>query len=205
MIGGIILRKCLHSDQVKQVTSIGRKDLKIEKPKLKQIKHQDFTDYSNLAEEFKNIDAAFFCIGAYTGSVPDEKFKMITVDFARAFADSLKNKSPGATLCFLSGQGADQEEKSRMSFARYKGMAENYLISKEFEQLYIFRPGYIYPVKRRKEPNWSYSLMRTLYPLMKRFYGKGVITSEELGEAMFKAGMQGASKMILENPDIKMV
>ena len=205
MIGGIVLRECLNSDQVNKVTSIGRRKLKFENSKLKQIVHNDFTDYSKLENEFAHVDAAFFCIGEYTGSVPDEKFKMITVDFAKAFANTLKDQSPNATLCFLSGQGADQKEKSRMSFARYKGMAENHLISKDFPQLYIFRPGYIYPVKRRKEPNWSYSLMRSLYPLMKRFYASGVITSEELGKAMFKAGMQGASKMILENQDIKLI
>ena len=131
--------------------------------------------------------------------------RKITVDFALAFADMLKKHSSSATLCFLSGNGADQTEKSRISFAKYKGMAENYLIKKDFEELYIFRPAYIYPVEERVEPNFSYRFFRKLYPLMKKIYPNGVITSEQLGQAMFKAGISGAKEMVLENPAIKLM
>ncbi len=113
--------------------------------------------------------------------------------------------SPKATFCFLSGQGADQKEKSRIAFAKYKGMAENYLTKLQFGALYIFRPGYIYPVEKREEPNLSYRIFRKLYPLMKKIYPQGAITSEELSNSMFKAGMVGAFKSILENQDIKEV
>lgn len=205
MIGGIILRECLASNDVAKVTSIARKPGGIEHPKLEEVIHSDFTSYAGLEEHFKNIDAAHFCVGVYTGQVPDDKFKVITVDFAKAFADAVKDNSPKATLCFLSGAGADQKEKSRVSFARYKGMAENYLLAKSFDGLYIFRPGYIYPVEKRKEPNWTYSLMRKLYPLFKTFYSSGMITSEELAKAMFKAGMEGAHRTVLENQEIKKV
>jgi len=70
---------------------------------------------------------------------------------------------------FLSGQGADRDEKSKISFARYKGIAENYLFNKAFQQLYIFRPAYIYPVQKRKEPNLFYSSLRLIYPVVKNY------------------------------------
>ena len=81
-------------------------------------------------------------------------------------------------------------------------MAENHLIRKSFKSLYLFRPGYIYPVEKREEPNFSYRLMRTLYPLIRMLGNRYSFTSRELGEAMFRAGVGGARKTILENKDI---
>lgn len=205
MVGGIVQRECLAANEVEKVTSIVRRPLGATHPKLEEIIHKDFMDFSSIEEHFKEQDVAHFCIGAYTGAVPDEVFKKITFEFVQVFADTLKTHSPQATFCLLSGNGADQTEKSRVSFAKYKGMAENYLISKKFEQLYLFRPAYIYPVEKREEPNLMYRISRRLYPLLKAVYPSSAITSERLGKAMFKAGMSGASKMILENQDIKEV
>jgi hypothetical protein len=51
-----------------------------------------------------------------------------------------------------------------MSFARFKGEAENALLARGFARVYIFRPAYIYPVTPRREPNFSYRLLRAIYP-----------------------------------------
>ena len=72
-------------------------------------------------------------------------------------------------------------------------------------QTYIFRPGYIYPVEPREEPNLMYKVSRSLYPILKRLFPKSAITSETLGKAIFKAGIEGTSMTILENEDIKQV
>lgn len=205
MIGGIVLRECLNSAEIGKVISIVRRPSKLKHPKLKEVVHTNFMNYKGVEHHFKNIDTAYFCIGVYTGAIPDDKFKQITVDFTTVFADVLKQKSPNATFCLLSGQGADQTEKSRMSFAKYKGMAENYLIQQDFGDLYIFRPAYIYPVEQREEPNFMYKMYRKLYPALKNIFPSTVITSEQLGKGMFKAGIQGAEKMVLENQDIKKV
>lgn len=205
MVGGIIQRECLVSPDVAKVTSIVRRPSGITHPKLEELIHTDFADFSTIKNHFSAQDVAHFCIGAYTGAVSDDVFKKITVDFAQSFADSVKAGSPDAAMCFLSGAGADLKEKSRVSFARYKGMAENYLMNKEFNALNIFRPAYIYPVEKRKAPNLMYGIYRRLYPLMKRVYPAGAITSEQLGKAMFTAGMTAANHGILENEDIKKI
>lgn len=205
MIGGIILRVALNDDSIKSVMTINRKTLGLKHHKLKEVLHKDFNNYKGVEYLFKNIDAAYFCIGVYTGAVNDDLFKKITIDFAKGFADTLKEHSPEASLNFLSGQGADQTERSRMSFARYKGIAENYIITKGFTSLNIFRPGYIYPVQEREEPNFSYKVFRWMYPLMKILAPKSSITSEELAKAMFQAGMQKLNKGVLENYEIKSI
>lgn len=205
MVGGIVLRECLNSNEVSEVVSFVRRPSGVQHDKLTEVIHKDFLDYTGVEEHFEGVHAACFCIGVYTGAVPDAKFKEITVDYTNRFADALKANSPSATFCLLSGAGADQTEKSRMSFAKYKGMSENYLIKQDFGQLYLFRPGYIYPVEPRKEPNLSYRIFRGLYPLVKRIFPATAITSEQLGQAIFKASLHGAEKMILENEDIKAV
>lgn len=202
MVGGIVLQKCLIADNVSEIISISRRSVNIDHPKLKEVIRTDFLDYSDTTSSFENIDAAYFCIGAYTGAVSNEMMKVITRDFAISFAKALKNHSPDASLSFLSGAGADRTETSRTAFAKYKGMAENGLINFDFEKLFIFRPGYIYPVVKRKEPNMMYSISRALYPLLKFAGEKYSITSEQLAEAIFGAAFDSPSMDTLENIDI---
>ena len=202
MIGAEILKHCLDSNEIAQVTAIVRSDLNIQHPKLTIIKHSDFTNYSSHQTAFQQIDAAWFCLGVYTGAVPDPAFKEITVDYAKAFATMLWQESPKSSLSFLSGAGADLTEKSKTPFARYKGMAENYLLTANAGPVFIFRPGYIYPTVKRKEPNVMYAVMRFLYPLLRVFGPKFSITSADLAAAMFFSAFNYPPKKILENVDI---
>jgi uncharacterized protein YbjT (DUF2867 family) len=206
MIGGLALQYALSDPAVASVTSIGRRAVDVAHPKLRQMTHEDFSDFSPIEVELKGQDVALFCLGVYTGAVPDDRFREITVDYTVAFAKALFDASPGAAFCLLSGAGADQTEKSRISFARYKGMAENALLGLGFPQVHIFRPGYIYPVTRREEPNVTYRLTRSLYPVVRRLYPNIGIPSEDLARAMLHAGLRGIpehSSPVLENRDIR--
>lgn len=204
MIGGLILQYCLQRDDIAKVTSVTRKSMGISHPKLKEIIHQDFEDFSAIKEHLQNQDACFFCIGVYTGNVPRDEFRRITVDVTAAFAKALKEQSPDTSFCFLSGQGADSSEKSSIMFAKDKGIAENILIRTGFKQLAIFRPGYIYPVTPRVEPNKRYIVFRLLYKYFIRFVYPGIgLTSTQLATAMINIGLNGGSKLIYENNEIK--
>lgn len=201
MIGCVVLNECIKSPDIRKVISFTRRPTGIVHKKLTEIIISDFKDYSQYEKMFDSIDTAYFCIGVYTGQVTKDKFKEITVDYTTTFADMLKKNSPKARFCFLSGAGADRTEKSRMSFAKYKGMAENYLL-RTLENVSCFRPGYIYPVEKRKEPNITYKISRALYPVIKLLGKNASIKSTELGLAMFKAGIEGTKEKILENKDI---
>ena len=201
MIGGLVLEASLASDQVREVVVLVRKQLAVSNKKLKQIIIDDFVSYDNQLEAFKNLDAAYFCLGVYTGQVSDGLFKLIIVDYAVEFAKRVHTYSPKAKMCLLSGAGADRSEKSKTSFARYKGMAENQISALGME-FYSLRPGYIYPVAPREEPNFMYRISRLLYPIL-RLFGDGMsIRSDDLAKALFKIGLEGASTEVLENRDI---
>lgn len=202
MIGNLVLQYCLASDQVGKVTVLSRRTSGVTHDKLTEVLHNDFADLTPVLSHFVDQDVAYFCLGVYTGAVPDAVFKTITVDYPNRFVDALKAANPQATFCLLSGSGADPEEKSRISFARYKGMAENYLLAADFASTHIFRPAYIYPVTPRNEPNFTYRLSRRLYPLIKLFGRNASITSEQLAQAVFSLGLIGKGTQILENKDI---
>ena len=108
------------------------------------------------------------------------------------------------TFCFLSGMGSDRKEKSRVPFAKSKGMAENLLISLNFQHLHIFRPAYIYPIEPRKEPNLMYKIMRKIYkPIFPAIYPDFGIDSDVLAKVMVEVGFSNSPKMIFENRDIR--
>jgi uncharacterized protein YbjT (DUF2867 family) len=129
------------------------------------VLHRDLADCSALAAALSGQNAAVFCLGAYTGAVPDAELRKITVDYTNEFARVLRGGSPDAAFSFLSGSGADPTGRSRLPFARYKGEAEKALLAAGFPRVCIFRPAYIYPVEPRKEPNFSYRLLRGISSL----------------------------------------
>ena len=206
MVGGYALRYLLEDPAVDRVTSIGRRNLGVSHPKLTEILHADFANCTTLAEVLTGHDAAVYCLGTYTGAVPDEELRRITVDYTVEFARVLRTSSPTGALAFLSGSGADPTGRSRLAFARYKGEAEKTLSAAGFPHVYIFRPAYIYPVQPRREPNLSYRLLRAIYPVFRVLFPNQVIRADDLARTMANVAVRGtgeARTVVLENRDIR--
>ena len=206
MVGGYALRYALENPAVGRVTAIGRSKTDITHLKLKEVLHRDFANCSALAEALSGQDAAVFCLGTYTGSVSDAQLRTITVDYTIEFARVLHSSSPNAVFSFLSGSGADQTGRSRLAFARYKGEAEKALLAAGFPSVYLFRPAYIYPVEERKEPNFSYRLMRAMYPEFRLLFPNQVIRADDLARAMVDVAIRGTGEPgghVFENRDIR--
>jgi hypothetical protein len=71
--------------------------------------------------------------------------------------------------------------------------------------VFVFRPGYIYPVLPRKEPNFSYRFLRAIYPAFRILFPNLVIAADDLARAMVDAALHGAGERsgpIFENTDI---
>jgi uncharacterized protein YbjT (DUF2867 family) len=206
MVGGYALRYALADPEVAAVTAIGRRKIGVAHAKLNEVLHPDFADCSALAAPLAEKDAAVFCLGTYTGVVTDAELRTITLDYAVEFARVLHASSPGASFSFLSGSGADPTGQSRMPFARYKGAAEKQLLAAGFPAVYIFRPAYIYPVEPRKEPNFSYRVLRGIYPAFRTLFPNQVIRADDLARVMVDAAVQGTPRRegpVFENRDIR--
>ena len=193
---------------VGHATTIGRRNVGISHPKLTGVLHHDFADCSALAEVLSHQHAPIFCLGVYTGAVPDRELCAITMDYTIEFARVLRGGSPDAAFAFLSGSGADPTGRSRMSFARYKGEAENALLARDFAGVYIFRPAYIYPVRPRREPNFGYRLLRASYPVFRVLFPSQVIRADDLARAMVDVAARRTAErrgLIFENRDIRAI
>ncbi|MBN1352122.1 NAD-dependent epimerase/dehydratase family protein [candidate division KSB1 bacterium] len=87
MVGSLVLKECLSNSEISRVTIISRRSTGIKNEKLVEVIHSDFTNFTDIEGYFKNQDIAYYCIGVYTGAVPRDEFRTITVDYAKAFAE----------------------------------------------------------------------------------------------------------------------
>lgn len=202
MVGREILSLCLEDQSINKIHLLLRKPLAIQSEKIETHILANFSQHDPKASYLKNIDAVFFCIGVYTGTVSRSVFQEVTVTYPLALAKALKTQQSKARFVLLSGAGADPTEQSKMMFARDKGIAENRIRDLQLKGFHSFRPAYIYPVKKRKEPQFAYKMARFLYPLLKWFGKKYSIPSTLLAKAMFKVGHDGHSQDIIENEKI---
>ncbi|MFC2111552.1 hypothetical protein ACFLQ5_03790 [Bacteroidota bacterium] len=73
----------------------------------------------------------------------------------------------------------------------------------QFDKTYIFRPGYIYPDSPRKEPNFTYKIMRVIYKPISKVYPNIGLTSKKLAAKMMDIGLNGGNRTIYENKNIR--
>ena len=125
MLGLGVLRECLADPDVTHVLSIGRRATDVQHVKLKQIVHDDFTDYSEIGEHLAGFDACFFCLGASSVGMSEERYRHITYDVTLAAAQALLASSQGLVFCYVSAAGTDISEQGRSMWARVRGKTEN--------------------------------------------------------------------------------
>jgi uncharacterized protein YbjT (DUF2867 family) len=206
MVGGEALSIALDHPEVGAVTSLGRRPTGRAHPKLREITPAAFDDLRPVEAALAGHTALLFCLGAYTGAVPEDELRRLTVDCAVEAGRALRAASPGAAFCLLSGQGADRSGRARAAFARFKGEAERALLAMGFPRIHVFRPGYIYPVVPRAEPNALYRLSRALWPVLGPLAPNLGVPSRDLAAAMVHAALHGTGAHedpTLENGDIR--
>lgn len=206
MVGQGVLRECLLDPEVTSILSIVRSSSRQQVSKLHEVVHKDFLDFSTLEKELTGFDACFFCLGVSSVGMSEEDYRRITLGITLAAAETLAKLNPQMTFIYVSGAGTDSTEKGRTMWARVKGQTENALLRLPFKAAFMFRPGLIVPLHGIKSRTFayriSYALMRPLLPLMKVFFPRYVTTTEKLGRAMLIAAKRGATKFVLEVPDI---
>ena len=206
MIGQAALRECLLDPQVTEVLSILRRPTGGTHAKLREIPHEDFLEYSSIEGELTGTDTCLYALGVASAGLTEDAYRRVTRDFALAAAETLCRLNPKMTFVFISGVGADSTERGRIMWARVKGMTENGLFRMPFNAVYVIRPGFIQPLhgiqSRTKLYRVLYRLTAPLLPLLKAAFPDSLTTTEQLGRAMLRAGLQGAPKALLTTPDI---
>ena len=133
--------ECLDHEAISEVLVIGRNPVETDHPKLKQLIHKDFSDFSGVKDRLKGFDGCFFCMGISAAGLNEEEYRKITYDYTLSLATVLLDQNPQMTFTYVSGQGTDSTENGRMMWARVKGKTENDLLNLGFRDAYMFRPG----------------------------------------------------------------
>ena len=206
MVGQGVLRECLTDPGVEAVLSIGRSPLGVAHPKLRELLHQDFTDYSAIESQLAGYDAGFFTLGVSSIGMDAERYRHLTYDLTMAAARTLARLNPGMVFTYVTGRGTDSTEQGSLMWARVKGKTENDLLKLPFKAAYMFRPAGIQPLHGvRSKTGWVNAIYVVAAPLLSylaRTSPKYMTTSEQLGRVMIKVARDGYPKPILESEDI---
>jgi len=206
MVGQGVLRECLLALDVQQILSIVRSPSGQHDPKLRELVHTDFFDYSAIEPQLTGFDACFFSLGVSSAGMDEAKYTHLTYDLTLAAASTLAKLNPNMTFIYVSGAGTDSTERGRIMWARVKGKTENDLLKLPFRAAYMFRPGFIQPLHgiRSKTRLYQtfYTILNPILPLLKSAFPKYITTTEQLGRAMLRVAKQGYPSPILETIDI---
>lgn len=206
MVGKGVLLECLDHDEVGEVLSLGRNPLQMDHPKLRELIHADFTDFSSVREQLKGYDGCFFCMGISSTGLREAEYKRITYDYTMALAGILVEQNPAMTFNYVSGEGTDSSEKGRIMWARVKGKTENDLLALGFRQAYMFRPGAIIPLRGIKSRTKLYQFMYDYFMWfvrgLKAVAPNSVVNTTQMGLAMINSVIKGYDKQVLKPKDI---
>lgn len=202
MVGEGVLHECLNHPVVEAVLAINRKPCGTSHPKLKEMLHADFYDFSTIEDQLNGYNACFFCLGVSSIGKEEEEYYKLTYTLTLQFATVLSKHCPEMTFCYVSGAGTDASEKGRTMWARVKGKTENDLMALPFKKVIAFRPGFIKPTKGLKHAHSFYAYINWLYPIGRALYPSGFCTLKEIGLAMIHAPHIKEDRKVLEGKDI---
>ena len=191
MVGKGIMLECLDHSEINEVLIIVRTSLKLAHPKLNELIHDDFSDFSAVQSQLTGYDACFFSLGISANGLKEEQYSRITYDFTMALAKTLYGINPEMTFNYVSGEGTDSSEKGRMMWGRVKGRTENSLINIGFKQAYMFRPGAIIPLRGIKSRTKSYQFILDYFIWLikgiKIISPNSVVNTTQIGLAMINS------------------
>lgn len=207
MVGKGVLLECLRNDAVSEILTISRSHIGITDPKLKEIIHKDFLNFSSIKEDLKGFDACFHSMGVSSASLSNEDYFKYTYSVTKNFAEILFENNPKMIFIYVSGQGTDSSEKGEINWANVKGKTENMLFKIGFKDCYAFRLGAIIPGKgiKSKTPwvNLMLILFKPFYGILKKF--DSVTSSENIGKAMINCVRYAQADKVIDNKSINKI
>ncbi|WP_327009628.1 epimerase [Dactylosporangium sp. NBC_01737] len=198
MVGKGVLRECLLAGDVTEVLVVGRSATGQQHPKLREVTHADFTDFTGV--DLTGYDACFFCLGVSSVGMSEEAYRRITFDYTLAAARAV---SPGSTFVYVSGAGTGTTRRAK--WAQVKGATEDALLAMDL-RAYMFRPGFIQPmhgaVSKVRLFRVIYTVLRPVSAALVRFAPGIATTTQQIGRAMLRVAREGGTKHVLESRDI---
>jgi uncharacterized protein YbjT (DUF2867 family) len=209
MVGQGVLRECLLDAGIETVLVVGRSPTGMQHAKLREVLHDNFTDFSKIESQLGGYDACFFCLGVSSIGMEAERYRHLTYDVTMAAAKTLVRLNPAMVFTYVTGRSTDSTEQGPVRWARVKGKTENDLLKLPFKAAYMFRPAGIQPLHGvRSKTAWVQAIYVVAGPLLSYLNSvapKYMTTSQQLGRAMIKVARDGYPRPVLESEDINSV
>lgn len=204
LVGHGALGACLDDPGVKEVVVVGRRPTGRSHPKLREVQHGDFLDYSAVEAQLTGLDACLWCLGISAAGMDEADYRRVTQALPLAAASTLRRLNPKISFVYVSGMGADREASAM--WARVKAETEDALAELPLERALSVRPGGVVPVEGARSTSTSYRvahaalgwLMRLLVPV---FRGQ-LITTREIGDSMLALLRSGRTRGTLESAEM---
>jgi uncharacterized protein YbjT (DUF2867 family) len=207
LIGDGFIQESLRANDVTEVVAISRAPLTLTHPKLRQVVHDDFLDFTGISSDLAGAEACFWGLGVSAGGMSPQDYERITYDYTMAAARTLAAANPALTFVYVSGGSTDSSEHGRMRWARVKGGTENAVIA-TFPHGYALRPGFVQPSHGKRSKTPAYRLFTPALPAIGWLLGllrlkPALMTSTaQLGQVALHLARHGHSRHVLENRDI---
>jgi len=205
MVGEGVLHECLLHNDVEEVLVINRKPCGVVHPKLKEIVHTDFQNFTAIESQLSGYNACFFCLGVSSVGMSEEEYYKLTYRLTLHVANTLVKQNQDMTFCYVSGASTDSTGAGKLMWARVKGKTENDLMKLPFKAVYNFRPGAIEATEGLNNVLSYYKYFSWLFPVIKLFAPNAIVKLSQIGIAMINTVTKGYEKSILEVSDIKIL
>ena len=204
MVGKSILDECIKDTRVNKILLISRSSLGLKNPKIFEFIIEDFLKVHELKAKIKSCDACFHCMGITSFGQNKKYYYKVTFEMTKKITDLVYAINPNAVMIYISGEGTNSKQNSKISWANVKGKTENYILNKGFKDSYMIRLGILIPENgikpKTKIYNLFYTLITPLYPILKLI--PSITTSSNLGKAMINCFFHPSKEKYLDNKKI---
>jgi uncharacterized protein YbjT (DUF2867 family) len=203
MLGSEVIRQAIENDAIKEIIALVRQPLTIRHPKLQTVLHHDYLDYDLVKEHFVNANACIWALGISQMQVSKSAYETITYGYSIAGAKAMLDANANLHFIFVSGNGADRSQKSKVLFARIKGKTEDGLLQLGLKNLTIVRPDAIWPKHKNPKAPLAYKLAFPFFPLVERFAPHRIIGSVTLAKALLYLALKAGDNKCYENMELR--
>ncbi|MEQ9186804.1 MAG: NAD-dependent epimerase/dehydratase family protein [Cryomorphaceae bacterium] len=209
MVGRGVLLECLEDLRVEKVLIITRRPSGESHPKLAEIIHTDFTEYTTIKDQLTGYDACFAIMGVSAAGMNEETYTQLTYHATVSLARTLFEANPNMTFTYVSGKGTDSTERGRLMWARVKGKTENEILRMGFQKALMFRPGLILPLRGITSSTRLYQFFfdyfMWLIRLVQWISPNSVTDTTRMGQAMINAHLLHSERDVLDPIDINLL
>ena len=200
LVGQGVLLKCLESQVISEVLSVGRWPAGIKHPKLKELIVGDLLELDEYEDVLTGYHACFYCARIIPLGLDNELYAKFEIEPALSFTSRLLVLNPNMVLSFLSKYNG---KDNKSGYGKINHMVEAALAKIIFRKVFFFRTRTVVPIPKQNNVFFLFRLLAYSYPILKLVAPNKVNTSGEIGAAMINSLITECEKRKLGAREIR--